>query len=84
MKSSVPEYGYVEPDVVKEGHVSLKQALELIGKHWADQENYKAEDIARDYKIATDDAEKVLFAVNILYIYNLCTFIVQKIRSIII
>lgn len=65
------EYGYVEPNVIKEGHVSIKQALELIGKHHVDQENYKAEDIARDYKISTEDAEKVLLPINLLDIYSL-------------
>lgn len=57
-----PEYGYVEPDVneVPRGKFTLKQAIKFITDHQSQPDAYKAQDIARDYKIDVRTAENVV------------------------
>lgn len=60
--SDYPEYGYIEPDITKvtQGKFTLKQAIKFITDHQTQPDVYKAQDIARDYKIDVKIAGRYL------------------------
>lgn len=45
------EYGFYESTTVKDGRVSLRQALEFINNHHKEPETHTAEAIAKQYKL---------------------------------
>ncbi|XP_014218917.1 protein NDUFAF4 homolog [Copidosoma floridanum] len=47
------EYGFYEPEPsrIPTGKITLRQAIEFIGKHSKDPKNYTAEKIAEEYKL---------------------------------
>ncbi|ESO03917.1 hypothetical protein HELRODRAFT_185592 [Helobdella robusta] len=60
-----PEFGYLEPETVREGHVTIKQAMEFLSKHFTDPIKYPVEDIAKDYKLNIEDVRKIVKYFNV-------------------
>ncbi|PVD28718.1 hypothetical protein C0Q70_11312 [Pomacea canaliculata] len=54
------EYGIPEPDVIREGCITLRQALAFISQHHLNPKEFSAESIAREHKLNLTDVENVL------------------------
>jgi len=56
-----PEYGYMEPEVIPKGKLSMRQAVELITRHQSEPERWNADLIAKEYRLDLGITQKVLF-----------------------
>lgn len=63
------EFGYLIPDVIPEGRVSLKQVFEFIGKHQNDPTGYTAQMIADEYKLELNQVQDVLRHFQAFHMY---------------
>ncbi|XP_064594444.1 protein NDUFAF4 homolog [Liolophura sinensis] len=68
-KSEDPEFGYLIPDVIPEGRVSLKQVFEFIGKHQNDPKGYTAQMIADEYKLELNQVQDILRHFQAFHMY---------------
>ena len=54
------EFGYIEPESIRPGHCSIKQAMEFLGQHYTDPETNNAALIAKEYKLDPDKVRQIL------------------------
>lgn len=54
------EFGFEEPEVIPEGKLTLRHALEFIVKHQDDPQKNSVEQIAKDYNLQTSHVNEVL------------------------
>lgn len=54
------EFGYLEPEVIRPGRFTIKQAMEFLGNHYSDPETYSASVIAKEYNLNKDQVGRVL------------------------
>ena len=59
-KLEEPELAFEEPARVPEGKASLTQIHEFINEYYLNADQYKAKDIAEQYKLDSDVVEQVL------------------------
>ena len=55
-----PEFGYLEPKVIRPGRCSIRQSLEFISQHIENPSNYTADKVAADYNLELQATKDVL------------------------
>jgi NADH dehydrogenase [ubiquinone] 1 alpha subcomplex assembly factor 4 len=67
-KTEDDEFGYLEPEVIRPGRCSIRQALKFIGDHYTDSSLHTAEGIAKDYKLDRIHVENVLRHFHVFHV----------------
>ena len=57
-RTVIQEYGYVEPDYVPSGRLSLKQALQLLSKYQLDKTTHTVEKLSLEYSLNPKEVGK--------------------------
>ncbi|KAK3924175.1 Protein NDUFAF4-like protein [Frankliniella fusca] len=64
------DFGYVEPDSIPPGFVSLRQALRLISQYQADKNNETPEKLASQYNLKTEDVGNIIENFKLFTVYE--------------
>lgn len=61
-RSKVPdlEFGYLEPEAIRPGRCTIRQAMQFLGNHYSDPENFNAASIAKEYNLDKHQVNRVL------------------------
>lgn len=59
------EFGYLEPDVIRPGRFSIRQALQFIGDHHTDTQRHSAANIAKEYNLDKEHVDIILKYFNV-------------------
>lgn len=61
-RSKVPdhEFGYLEPETIRPGRCTIRQAMQFLGNHYSDPENFNASVIAKEYNLDKNHVNRVL------------------------
>lgn len=55
-----PYYGFEEPYIIPKGKLSLRQALDLIGKYQQDEEKWNVEVLSEEFKLDVDTTRNIV------------------------
>jgi len=61
------EFGYLEPEVIRPGRCTIRQALQFIGDHYTDSTSNSPSSIASEYKL---DAERVQHVLKHFHVFH--------------
>ena len=64
------DYGYVEPEIIPEGKISIKLTLEFLAKNQENPEKYNADYLAREYKLDHDTATRIMKYYQLFQLYT--------------
>ena len=53
-------YGYEEPDKLSHGKITIKRTLDFLAKNQQEPEKYNVEYLAKEYKIDSDTAQRIM------------------------
>jgi len=67
-KAADDEFGYTEPQVIRPGRCSIRQALEFIGDHYQDSTSHSAALIAKQYNLDSQRVEHVLRHFHVFHV----------------
>ncbi|XP_060526200.1 protein NDUFAF4 homolog [Cylas formicarius] len=62
-------FGIKEPDIIPKGKTTLRNALQFLGKHQGDPNNYTAERIANDYCLPEHVVKNLLMYYRVFELY---------------
>jgi len=54
------EFGYLEPEVIRPGRCSVRQALQFIGDHYVDSSTHTVTSISKQYNLDKESVERVI------------------------
>jgi len=62
------EFGYTEPDTIRPGRCTIRQALQFIGDHYTDSTMNSAASIAKEYNLDADRVQNVLRHFHVFHV----------------
>jgi len=67
-KAEDDEFGYLEPEVIRPGRFTIRQALQFIGDHYSDPSTNSSTAIAKQYGLDKGRVEHVLSYFHIFHV----------------